>query len=62
MIFMRLKAQVEAPAEAEVLASEVFFCRLYGNSARPKSQGLPQNNLCLAVDKEKGARATARCL
>jgi len=38
------------------------FCRLYGNSVRTKSQGLSQNNFCPAVDKEKGARATVRCL
>ena len=30
------------------------FYRLYGNSVRPKSQGLSQNKFCTAVDKEKG--------
>ena len=30
------------------------FCRLYGNSIRPKSQGLSRNKFCPAVDKEKG--------
>ena len=30
------------------------FCRLYGNSVRPKSQGLSRNKFCPAVNKEKG--------
>ncbi len=29
------------------------FSRLYGNSVRPKSQGLSQNKFCPAVNKEK---------
>ena len=35
-------------------ASEVFFCRLYGNSCSTKSQGRSRNKFCTAVDKEKG--------